>query len=518
MALAVVVVVDQRGLRALDRGDDVGERDLAPVCARARSRRRRRASSARARRPSPTAGSARGRAAAGRCARRSPSPRSVVPRRGARATATPGPRSRCGSRPSPHHRREPGPGTARRTRIGARSLRRAMPSPRDRMRRCCPRSTVPSVAGLDPGARRAATGAVAARRRSREPRSVVLLVLDGLGANEVDEPRRRSCASSPRWRADAITTVVPSTTSTALTSIATGLAPAQHGILGYRMLVDDEVLNVLRWQYGVAAPARSVRRAAPQRVPRTPGAGRHPAASSATSGFSQAHLRGSTFVGWKTHRDARRALPATRRSRASGSCTRTTRASTRSRTSTGCTTASTRASSRRPTRSSARCSTCFPPDAALLVTADHGQVHLERRVVDRDRRAAPDDRDAGGRRALPLPVRAQGHGAASSLAAAHARLDDVAWVVSRRELLDAGWLGTGATGTVPGPHRRRRARGARAGRLRRSRAAARAQPAVGPRQPHRRRDVRAPASRPGPRPDTFDVGRERRVGSRMTRM
>jgi hypothetical protein len=40
--------------------------------------------------------------------------------------------------------------------------------------------------------------------------------------------------------------------------------------------------------------------------------------------------------------------------------------------------------------------------------------------------------------------------AADLLAAAHERLDGVAWVVSRRELLESGWLGSGATGTVPG--------------------------------------------------------------------
>ena len=53
-----------------------------------------------------------------------------------------------------------------------------------------------------------------------------------------------------------ITTVVPSTTATALTSIATGLAPAQHGLVGYRMLVGGDVLNVLRWTMtgGVKGP------------------------------------------------------------------------------------------------------------------------------------------------------------------------------------------------------------------------------------------------------------------------
>src|SRR5450432_1467539 len=78
-------------------------------------------------------------------------------------------------------------------------------------------------------------------------KSVVLLVLDGLGANEVED-RPSILREIAAMAGTRITTVVPSTTSTALTSITTGLAPAQHGILGYRMLVDDEVLNVLRWQ------------------------------------------------------------------------------------------------------------------------------------------------------------------------------------------------------------------------------------------------------------------------------
>lgn len=44
-----------------------------------------------------------------------------------------------------------------------------------------------------------------------------------------------------------ITTVAPSTTATALTSLVTGLSPGEHGILGYRMDMGDTVMNVLRW-------------------------------------------------------------------------------------------------------------------------------------------------------------------------------------------------------------------------------------------------------------------------------
>ena len=39
----------------------------------------------------------------------------------------------------------------------------------------------------------------------------------------------------------------PTTTATALTSIATGLTPGEHGLIGYRIVVGGEVLNVLRW-------------------------------------------------------------------------------------------------------------------------------------------------------------------------------------------------------------------------------------------------------------------------------
>src|SRR5689334_21799641 len=74
----------------------------------------------------------------------------------------------------------------------------------------------------------------------REAKTVVLLVLDGLGANEV-ATRPTVLRELAAMDGDRITTVAPSTTSTALTSIATGLAPAQHGVLGFRMLFEGEV-------------------------------------------------------------------------------------------------------------------------------------------------------------------------------------------------------------------------------------------------------------------------------------
>jgi hypothetical protein len=183
-----------------------------------------------------------------------------------------------------------------------------------------------------------------------EARQVVLLVVDGLGWRALEEHRPRldvlgSAIGGP------ITSVVPSSTATALTSITTGLPPAVHGIVGYRMRVepwasppqaaseepravgtsptvdrrarpategaerspartaptvvlaslDDQVLNVLRW--------RTERGDARQRIPprtlqpnpafrgrQVPVVSR---AEFATTGFTAAHLGTSRHIGWR---------------------------------------------------------------------------------------------------------------------------------------------------------------------------------------------------------------------------
>ena len=75
---------------------------------------------------------------------------------------------------------------------------------------------------------------------------VVLLVLDGLGWEQL-KARPHLAPTLASMAGGAIHTIVPSTTATALTSIATGLAPGEHGVMGYRIEVHGEVLNVLRW-------------------------------------------------------------------------------------------------------------------------------------------------------------------------------------------------------------------------------------------------------------------------------
>lgn len=75
---------------------------------------------------------------------------------------------------------------------------------------------------------------------------VVLLVLDGIGWNQLRD-RQHLAPTLSTMVGGPITSVAPSTTATALTSISTGVAPGLHGIMGYRMAIGRDVLNVLRW-------------------------------------------------------------------------------------------------------------------------------------------------------------------------------------------------------------------------------------------------------------------------------
>ncbi len=75
-------------------------------------------------------------------------------------------------------------------------------------------------------------------------RHVVLLVIDGLG--------QRTLADNPaghlrRHQKATLRSVFPSTTATAITTFMTGLAPAQHGLTGWHMRLDeiDETLAIL---------------------------------------------------------------------------------------------------------------------------------------------------------------------------------------------------------------------------------------------------------------------------------
>ncbi len=142
---------------------------------------------------------------------------------------------------------------------------------------------------------------------ARHARQVVLLVIDGLGWEQL---RARSQLAPTLSAAEGIdrpiTSVAPTTTAAALTSITTGRFPYEHGILGYRLAVDDEILNVLRWSVGSIRP-RDVRRSRPARqfqaFPSFPGSSRPvPVVSKdefGGTGFTAAHLGNSPLHGYR---------------------------------------------------------------------------------------------------------------------------------------------------------------------------------------------------------------------------
>jgi predicted AlkP superfamily pyrophosphatase or phosphodiesterase len=282
---------------------------------------------------------------------------------------------------------------------------------------------------------------------ARTAESVVLLVLDGLGWSAVQDHAR----SMPRLTAmdgGPITTVAPSTTATALTSIATGLAPAQHGIVGYRMLVGDEVLNVLRWSAsnrGRLPEPNDVQRYAPFLGREVPVVTR---TEFRDTGFTRAHLRGTRLAGWHTTVGLIE------------QCVRAVEAGERF------------VYAYYPgidaiahefglldgvfanelvfaDRLVGELIDALPSSATLLVTSDHGQIHLDADSwIDIPELGALATTMAGDGRFRYLYA-APG-GGRDLLAAARELVSDRAWVWSRAELLEMGVFGDDATGNVPG--------------------------------------------------------------------
>lgn len=132
-------------------------------------------------------------------------------------------------------------------------------------------------------------------------RSAIVCVIDGLGAQNLAARSGHARFLSGRMsRRDVARTVFPTTTAAALTSLLTGTAPGQHGIVGYRALEPEtgEVVNQLRgwdtdglpltWQRATPLFERHVRDGRPAFVVSKP--------EYVGTGFTAATLRGATPV------------------------------------------------------------------------------------------------------------------------------------------------------------------------------------------------------------------------------
>jgi hypothetical protein len=271
----------------------------------------------------------------------------------------------------------------------------------------------------------------------READSAVVLLIDGLGSAML-EAEARSLPTIASLATGTLTTVVPSTTAAALTSLVTGAPPAEHGLVGYRMRVDDGILDVLKWKMLDGRDGAS-----PASVAPLPAFAGSPIPFITrrtflrTGGFTAAHLRGARLLGWKAlstlvvhcrqlaeekeplvvayydgvdwvaHRFGLRDsfFPAELRS---------------------------------VDRLVDDLLAALPRGTALLVTGDHGHVHLDDRI-GLDELADLVAAYAGDARFRYLYARP---GAAANLeAAASERFGDDAWVLSRARLIDEGWFG-----------------------------------------------------------------------------
>jgi hypothetical protein len=132
---------------------------------------------------------------------------------------------------------------------------------------------------------------------------VVLLVLDGLGWLQL-QARLSLAPTLAAGVGGPITSVAPSTTACALTSMVTGRAPAEHGVVGYRVAYDNEILNVLQWTMGGVDARMSVPAPSFQPCPLFVGSpGPVPVITRydyAATGFSAAHLGNADLHGWHT--------------------------------------------------------------------------------------------------------------------------------------------------------------------------------------------------------------------------
>jgi hypothetical protein len=269
--------------------------------------------------------------------------------------------------------------------------------------------------------------------------AVVVLVLDGLGWDQLQDhlelmPTVGSMVGGP------IHTVAPTTTATALTSITTGLTPAEHGLIGYRIMIGGEVMNVLRWYVGDQA----VRRSHPPREvqPFEPFLGQTvPVVSVAelqSSAFSEAHLRGCDPVGWRAASSiavqARLEVEAGERfvycyyggidkiahERGFGEFYE--------------------AELRAADRLVGDLLESLPAGTALLVTADHGQVHVGNRLVTPSPAllSSVSTQSGEGRFRWLHALK----GATDELAsAARDEVGHLAWVATKEQTLDEKWFG-----------------------------------------------------------------------------
>ena len=270
----------------------------------------------------------------------------------------------------------------------------------------------------------------------------VVLLIDGLGAAQLGQRpgHARTLAGAPGGSLDA---GFPSTTAVALASLTTGVLPGEHGMVGYDAFVPGTgVRNQLRDWGGGMDPATWQR--APTILEQQPsvviGEPKH-----AISGFTQAVLRGGEFRGGRTMADrfalARQAalertlvylyVPELDRSGHDH----------------GWQSDAWLDALERLDGHVRELVAALPRDVGLIATADHGMVDVDAsgHLIVPPELLASIAHVAGEPRCLQLHLspeaRAEGETADALAHVWRAWLGDAAWVATRAQVIDSGWLG-----------------------------------------------------------------------------
>ena len=272
----------------------------------------------------------------------------------------------------------------------------------------------------------------------RDASAILLFLLDGLGWNAFEEmrgdlPVLSSLEGSP------ITSVVPSSTASALTSVTTGLSPSQHGLVGYRMRVGPEILNVLGWFYPGGSEAPD-----PQQIQPAPSfAGRQvkivTRSQFVKSGFSEASMRGARLIGWRTTSTL---VEHCRRLGASGErffyayYDGVDLVAHQYGLKNDFFAAEVRAAD----RLIGEVIEVLPPGCAVVIVSDHGQVHLDRKSWIPLEACDPYAASYAGDGRFRF-IYAKSGASSDLLKAAEECVGEKGWVFSREQLIEEGWLG-----------------------------------------------------------------------------
>jgi hypothetical protein len=294
------------------------------------------------------------------------------------------------------------------------------------------------------------------RERLDGVRRIVVLLVDGLGYHLLPAaapvaPTIRELLAGRLGTVAKLTSGFPSTTPTSLVTLGTGVPPGTHGVLGFTLNIPGtvQVLNHIEWRND---PLPATWQPVPTMFERADHAGISVTAVSrpefAGSGLTVSAYRGARYVGASTiEAQVGAVLTALSPTPSLVYAYHPTLDSTGHLH--GLTSDQWLAAAAEVDVLLAGLVAGLPHDAALLVTADHGQLDIpaeHRYDIDVDPRLSAGVGVVAGeprvRYLHTLP------GAASDVLAAWREvLGDAAWVISREEATATGWYGT-----VPAEH------------------------------------------------------------------